>query len=128
MSREQKFFVCNHCGNLIGMIHNAGVPVVCCGEKMQELVANTTDAAQEKHVPVVEVKGNQVIVNVGSVAHPMTEEHLITWVCLETAQGWQRKPLAANGAPKVVFALADGDTAKTVYAYCNLHGLWKADV
>ncbi len=124
----KKFYVCEVCGNIAGKVNDAGVPLVCCGRPMKELVANSTDAAGEKHVPVVTVDGNQVIVNVGSVAHPMTEEHLIAWVCLETTQGWQRKPLAANAEPKVVFALADGDIAKTVYAYCNLHGLWKAEV
>ena len=127
MSREQKFFVCNHCGNLIGMIHNAGVPVVCCGEKMQELVANTTDAAQEKHVPVVEVNGNTVTVCVGSVLHPMLEEHHIAWIALETNQGMQRKELLHTGEPKAVFALAEGEKAVAAYEYCNLHGLWKAE-
>ena len=123
-----KFFACEVCGNIAGKVHDSGVPLVCCGRPMKELAANSTDAAGEKHVPVVEVQGNQVIVNIGSVAHPMTEAHLITWVCLETAQGWQREPLTANDAPSVVFALADGDSVKTAYAYCNLHGLWKADV
>ena len=128
MSREQKFFVCNHCGNLIGMIHNAGVPVVCCGEKMQELVANTTDAAQEKHVPVVEVNGNTVTVCVGSVLHPMLEEHHIAWIALETNQGMQRKELLHTGEPKAVFALAEGEKAVAAYEYCNLHGLWKKEL
>ena len=93
---------------------------------MVELVPNTTDAAQEKHVPVVSVSGNTVTVTVGSAAHPMTEEHLISWVYLETKQGGQRKALAAGVDPTVTFALADGDQAVAAYAYCNLHGLWKA--
>ena len=128
MMKQVRYLLCKHCHNLVQVVQDAGVPIVCCGEPMTELVPNSTDAAGEKHVPVVEVQGNQVIVNIGSVAHPMTEAHLITWVCLETAQGWQRKPLTANDAPSVVFALADGDSVKTAYAYCNLHGLWKADV
>ena len=93
---------------------------------MKEIVANTVDAAQEKHVPVYTVNGNVVDVNVGSVAHPMTEEHLIEWVMLETEQGNQRKPLKAGQEPKVSFAISAGDKVKAVYAYCNLHGLWKA--
>ena len=126
MSREQKFFVCNHCGNLIGMIHNAGVPVVCCGEKMQELVPGTVDAALEKHVPVVEKDGNKVTVKVGSVTHPMLEEHHIAFIAIETKQGSQIKYLKAGEAPEAVFAIADGDEFVAAYEYCNLHGLWKA--
>jgi len=121
-----KFYVCEVCGNMAGKIQDSGVPLVCCGRPMKEVVANSTDAAGEKHVPVVQVEGNQVIVTVGSVEHPMTDAHLISWVCIETAQGWQRKPLKAGAAPKVTFALAEGDRLKEVYAYCNLHGLWKA--
>ena len=90
MSQEQKFFICKHCGNLVGMIHNAGVKIICCGEPMTELVPNTTDAAGEKHLPVVEVSGKQVTVSVGSVPHPMTEEHHIAWVYLQTAKGGQQ--------------------------------------
>ena len=89
-----------------------------------ELIAGSTDAAQEKHVPVVTKKCKQVKVDVGSVAHPMTEEHLIEWVALETEQGYQVKYLAANSAPVATFTLADGDKAVAVYAYCNLHSLW----
>ncbi|MGN0577740.1 MAG: desulfoferrodoxin family protein [Ruminiclostridium sp.] len=125
---EIKFFICRHCGNIVTFAKSKGVPVMCCGQKMEELVPNTTDAATEKHVPVVAVNGAEVTVTVGSVAHPMTEEHLIEWVCLVTEQGWQLKKLAAGAAPEVKFALAEGDKAVAAYAYCNLHGLWKADV
>ena len=90
-----------------------------------ELVAGSTDAAQEKHVPVVTKKCKTVKVDVGSVAHPMTEEHLIEWVALETEQGYQLKQLSAGSEPVCTFTLADGDKAVAVYAYCNLHGLWK---
>ena len=92
----------------------------------EELVAGSTDAAQEKHVPVVSKKCKSVKVDVGSVAHPMTEEHLIEWVAIETEQGYQVKYLSANSAPVCNFTLADGDALVAVYAYCNLHGLWKA--
>ena len=91
-----------------------------------ELIAGATDAAQEKHVPVVEKKCKTVKVSVGSVNHPMTAEHLIEWVALETEQGYQVKYLSADSAPVCTFTLADGDKAVAVYAYCNLHGLWKA--
>ena len=122
----RKFFRCDHCGNLIGMIRDAHVNVICCGQPMTELVPNTTDAAQEKHVPVVTVDGSTIHVRVGSADHPMTEEHLIEWIFVETKQGGQRKALSAGDAPAADFALTGGDEAVAVYAYCNLHGLWKA--
>ncbi len=122
-----KFFICKHCGNLVGMLHASGVPVMCCGEAMQEIVPGSVDASKEKHVPVVSLRGNSVDVEVGSAAHPMTEEHLIQWVYLQTEAGGQRKCLKAGEAPKVSFALED-DKPIAVYAYCNLHGLWKTDI
>lgn len=121
-----RFFKCEKCGKIIALVNEKPVPTICCGEEMKELVANTTDAAQEKHVPVYKVNGNVVEVVVGDVAHPMTEEHLIEWVSLQTEQGNQRKVLKAGQEPKVSFAICDGDKVKAVYAYCNLHGLWKA--
>ena len=122
----KKFFVCKHCGNMIGLLHDAGVPVICCGEKMVELVPNTTDAAQEKHVPVATVEGNKVVVNVGSVDHPMLDEHWIQWVYLETDKGGHRKVLNPGEKPNVVFALTEDEKPIAVYEYCNLHGLWVA--
>lgn len=123
-----KFYICNHCKNIIGKIHDSGVPVVCCGVKMAELVPNTTDAATEKHVPVIKVDGTSVTVTIGSTLHPMTEEHLIQWVYLETEEGGQRKNLKAGDKPELTFAITPGDRVKAAYAYCNLHGLWKAEV
>ena len=123
-----KFYICNHCKNIIGKIQDKGVPVVCCGEKMAELVPNTTEAATEKHIPVASAEGNLITVQIGSTLHPMTEEHLIQWVYLETEEGGQTKSLKAGDKPEVVFALSPSDKAKAVYAYCNLHGLWKADL
>ena len=122
----KKFFVCKHCGNMIGLLHDAGVPMMCCGEKMVELVPNTTDAAQEKHVPVATVEGNKVVVNVGSVDHPMVDEHWIQWVYLETDKGGHRKVLNPGEKPNVVFALTEDEKPIAVYEYCNLHGLWVA--
>lgn len=123
---QQKFLICQHCGNLIAMVQDNGVPVFCCGEKMKEIAPGTTDAAQEKHVPVWEQQGNQITVAVGDVEHPMTPEHYIQWICLQTNQGSQHKKLEPNTPPCACFALADGEQVETVYAFCNLHSLWKA--
>lgn len=124
---EQKFFRCKHCGNLVGLINNAGVPLICCGEPMQELVPNTVDAATEKHIPAVTMDGDTVTVKVGSVAHPMTEEHHIEFIYLQTEHGGQRKCLKVGTEAAARFQLAD-DTLLEVFAYCNLHGLWKVAV
>ena len=121
------FFYCKHCGNMVGTLFFSGAKMVCCGEEMTELVPNTVDAAKEKHVPVIEVSGSTVTVKVGSVPHPMTEEHSIQWVYLQTTGGGQRKCLKPGDKPEAAFALAEGDKAVAAYAYCNLHGLWKAE-
>ncbi len=123
---EQRFFKCEHCGNIIAMVEDKGVPVMCCGERMKEIIPGSVDASAEKHVPVYEVKDNTVYVTVGSAAHPMTEEHYIAWVSLQTKSGNQRKALKPGDEPKVEFALCEGDEVEAVYAYCNLHSLWKA--
>lgn len=121
-----KLFKCAHCGNIIEMVEDKGVKVVCCGEPMQLLDPNTTDAATEKHVPVVESDGNKVVVKVGSVEHPMLEEHHISFIILETDKGVQKKYLDPAGKPEAEFVLADGEKAVAAYEYCNLHGFWKA--
>ena len=125
---ETKFFICEHCGNIIGKIHDTGVPVVCCGQKMTQLIPGTVDASLEKHVPVPTVEGNTVKVEIGAVAHPMVEEHYITWVYLQTTTGGQRKNLQPGQAPVATFALTPDEKPVAVYEYCNLHGLWKADI
>lgn len=125
---DQRFFYCKHCGNLIGMIHSAGVPVVCCGEPMTELHANTSDAAQEKHVPEVIVENGRVKVQVGSTPHPMVQEHHIAWVYLQTSKGGQRKMMTLNADPKMEFAVTEDEEPVAVYAYCNLHSLWKKEL
>ena len=127
MSMEQRFFICKHCGNIVAMVKSSGVPIMCCGEKMSEIVPGTMDASKEKHVPVYTIEGNTVNVAVGSVLHPMQPEHYIEWVSLQTRSGNQRKQLEPNEEPKVSFAITDGDEVVAVYAYCNLHGLWKAE-
>ena len=107
------------------MVNNSGVPIICCGEIMKEIIPSSTDASVEKHVPVYEVIDNKVIVTVGSVEHPMSDEHYIEWVSLQTKQGNQRKLLHPTQEPKVCFSICEGDEVEAVYAYCNLHGLWK---
>ncbi|MBR5250868.1 MAG: desulfoferrodoxin [Clostridia bacterium] len=124
---ENKFYVCEHCGNIIGVVHDAGVPMMCCGQKMTKMEANTVEASVEKHLPVVAVENNMVKVTIGSTLHPMTEEHHIVWVYLQTCRGGQRKCLKHDGQPVVNFALCE-ETPVAVYAYCNLHGLWKTDI
>lgn len=119
-----KFFKCRHCGNVIIKLVDSKVPVMCCGEKMIELVPNTTDAAGEKHVPVVEVNKNVVKVTVGEVIHPMTEAHLINFVVLETNKGVYVHHFTHLDEPITEFVISDNEEVVKVYEYCNLHGLW----
>lgn len=125
---ELKFYRCEHCGNIVAMVKDSGVRVVCCGDEMKELVANTTDGAHEKHVPVCEIRDNMIRVRVGEDDHPMEPDHYIQWIAVQTSGGNQRKCLKAGDAPEACFALCEGDVVEAVYEYCNLHGLWKADV
>ena len=120
-----KFYVCEHCGNIIEFVKESGVPVMCCGQKMTELVPGTSDGAYEKHVPVVTIDGDKVIVEVGSVEHPMVEVHYIQWIAIETTRGSQRVKLQNTDKPIAEFKLADGEKFVAAYEYCNLHGLWK---
>ena len=120
---EQKFYICEHCGNIMAAVKESGVPVKCCGQNMTEIIPGTVEASAEKHIPVWKVEGNKVVVNVGSIDHPMQPEHYIEWIYVETEQGGQRKALKPGDAPCAEFHLGD-DKAVAVYAYCNLHGLW----
>lgn len=121
---KQRFLRCAHCGNIVAMVKDTGVPVMCCGQKMEELVPGTADASTEKHVPVYTVKDNKVFVTVGEVEHPMTTEHHIEWISIQTKYGNQRKLIPAGSKPTACFALCEGDEVEAVYEYCNLHGLW----
>lgn len=121
-----KFYVCKVCGNFVQMVKESGAPMTCCGQQMSELVPGTSDGAAEKHVPVYKVEGNKVTVNVGSVEHPMAPEHFIEWIAIETKNGAQRTVLNPGDKPCAEFLLTDNDSVVAVYAYCNLHGLWKA--
>ena len=120
-----KFYACEHCGNIIEYVKDVGVPVMCCGKKMTELIPGTSDGAPEKHVPVVTVNGDKVLVEVGSVEHPMVEEHYIQWIAIETTRGSQRVKLDYTDKPRAEFKLVEGEELVAAYEYCNLHGLWK---
>jgi len=112
---------------MIGLIKDEGPAMVCCGEEMTELVPNSTGASEEKHMPAVTGSGDSISVQVGSAAHPMEEGHHIEFVFVETTRGGQRKRLTVGGAPTAAFLFSD-DKPVAVYAYCNLHGLWKLEV
>ena len=121
-----KFFKCAHCGNVIVKMVDSGVPVVCCGEPMGELVANTVDASEEKHVPFVKkVNDCTMKVEVGSVHHPMTPEHHIAFVYVETETGGIRVDLKSEPCAEICTCKAK---PLAVYEYCNLHGLWKREL
>ena len=123
------FYKCEHCKNILTFMQFSGVVPVCCGAKMQKLAANTTDAAVEKHVPLVNIIGNQVKVQVGNVEHPMQEVHYIEWIVFETTLGQvQIKYLHPGEMPVAEFFMTASDTPKAVYAYCNLHGLWVTEI
>ena len=125
--KNVKFYVCPHCRNIAEMVYDTDIALYCCGDKMNEMIPNTVEASQEKHLPDVKVSGNIVEVNVGSVDHPMEQVHWIEWVQLVTDRGSQRKFLKPGGAPAVRFLL-DDEKPLAVYAYCNLHGLWKTEL
>ena len=122
---EVKFYRCAMCGQIVEMIEKKMCPVMCCGKPMEEIIPGTTDASLEKHVPVWEAKDGKVFVTVGAAEHPMLDVHYIEWIVLQTNEGVQRKALKPGDAPKAVFALLPGEEALAVYAYCNLHSLWK---
>lgn len=122
---DLKFYKCSVCGQIISVVNNTGMPVICCGLPMEEIVPGSVDAAEEKHVPVCVTDKDKVIVTVGSIMHPMEEKHYIQWIAIQTKSGMQLKELKAGDTPKVCFTLCDGDKVEGVYAYCNLHSLWK---
>lgn len=122
-----KFYFCEHCKNLVEMVQDSGVTPVCCGQNMTELIPNTTDAANEKHVPILNINGVNVTVDVGSVQHPMQDVHYIQWILIETCCGVYRVDLKPEDAPKAHFTIRENETVKTAYAYCNIHGLWMSE-
>ena len=124
---EQKYFLCKHCGNVVTFVKDAGAPVMCCGEFMAEIIPGTVEASVEKHLPIFTIDSNKVFVMVGEVEHPATAEHHIEWISIKTKQGSQIKYINATEKPIACFSLCDNDEVESVFAYCNLHGLWKAD-
>lgn len=122
---EQKFYSCKHCGKIVTTITESLDNVSCCGDYRQEIIPGTTEASTEKHIPVYKVENNKVYVNIGSVEHPMLPEHYIEWVSLKTNKGNQLKYLKAGDKPEACFAILDDEKVEAVYAYCNLHSLWK---
>lgn len=125
MKANVKFFKCGVCGNMVGLIKEGGGELTCCGQPMQELVPNTVEASKEKHIPVAERKDGKIIVKVGSVAHPMLPEHFIEWIAIVSGKGTERIALSPSQAPEAVFC--DNGSAD-IYAYCNIHGLWKSEL
>ncbi len=118
-----EFYRCELCGNMVALIKKGGGTLVCCGQNMTKLEANSTDAAQEKHVPAVSREGGKIKVTVGSTPHPMLPEHHIEWIALVTDDKVELKYLKPGEEPYAEFAEVPSGT---VYEYCNLHGLWKA--
>jgi len=125
--KNATFYFCKKCGNVAALLVDKTGELTCCGEKMQELAPNTVEASHEKHVPVVEKNGNRIKVKIGSVAHPMTEEHLIDFVYLATDRGGQHVMLGPNDPAEAEFSV-EGSKPTEAYAYCNLHGMWKIGV
>ena len=125
--KNAKFYICRTCGNLVNVVNASGVPMMCCGKPMEALEPNTVEASGEKHIPAVTVEEGVVHVMIGSVEHPMQDVHYIEWVYLETENGGQRIHLKPGQEPKVTFLLGS-EKPVAVYAYCNLHGLWKTEL
>jgi len=128
MSCEKKFYKCSICGNLVQMVNVGGGELVCCGQNMDLLVPNTVDASTEKHVPVVTAGDGKLTVKVGSVTHPMTEEHYIQWICLCTENRSVLRFLKPGDDPVAEFCFDDPAEKATIFEYCNLHGLWATEI
>jgi superoxide reductase len=125
MTKLREVYVCENCGNMVEVLRAGGGTLVCCNQPMTLAAENTTDAAQEKHVPVVSRGEGKVVAKVGSVAHPMQEEHYIEWVEILHGDKTHRESLSPGGAPEATFDCSGGEV--TARAYCNLHGLWKSE-
>lgn len=119
------FLVCKHCGNIIAMIRDCGVDVQCCGKNMTKIHPAMSNGDKEKHIPVYSIENGIVTVSVGKKEHPMTPEHYIEWICIETQEGFQYKQLTPNMSPQASFFISENDKIESVYAFCNQHSLWK---
>ncbi len=122
--KELKFFKCNVCGNIAIKLVDKNIPLFCCGQKMQEIDVNSTDAAQEKHLPVIEQTGNKIYVKIGEIEHPMTESHYISHIIILTTLGYYVQELNYTDKPEAVYYLKDEEKLEKVYSICNLHGIW----
>lgn len=123
---KAKFYRCQHCGNIVMSVEDSGVPVICCGEPMQELIAGTVDASLEKHVPVYVIKDNTVHVKVGSEEHPSTPDHYLQWIGISTDKGVQIRDFKAGDKPEACFRICDNEKVVNAFCYCNLHGKWSS--
>lgn len=125
MKENVRFYKCTICGNIIGLIEGNIERISCCGKKMEEMIANTTDASVEKHVPVCEKIGNEMIVRVGEAEHPMEEDHYIMWIAQVTENTTTRVRLYPGKEAEAKFLYTPN---AIIYAYCNKHGLWKKEI
>lgn len=126
MGQQREVYVCRRCGGVAEVLSAGSGKLTCCQEPMQIATENTADASQEKHVPAVARAGSEVTVTVGTVPHPMGEDHYIQWVEVSQGDATTRRYLKPGAIPQATFEVAGGPI--TARAYCNLHGLWKAEV
>ena len=125
MQEKVKFYKCPICGNIIELIEGNAISIICCGQKISELTANTVDASVEKHVPTYEKNDTEIVVKVGEIEHPMEEKHYIMWIAQVTDNSITRVELKPNEKPIARFPYVKGSV---LYAYCNIHGLWKTNI
>lgn len=123
----KQYYVCPVCGNIVTFEHFSGYVPVCCGHRMEKLIPGTSDAAKEKHIPVCEECEGRLCVSVGSSLHPMSDDHYIEWIALETDKGYYKKILSPQVEPQVTFCLSKDEKPVCLFAYCNLHGLWASE-
>lgn len=123
MTELNQIYKCSVCGNIVEVNHTGGGKLVCCGKPMELQEENTVEASKEKHIPIVEKRDGEVFIKIGSVEHPMVEEHHIEWIELETAECLYKKYLKPGDKPEAVFKTDEDIVA--VREYCNVHGLWK---
>lgn len=127
MNLDVKFYRCKHCGKILVIVNESGVPTICCGDIMQEMIPSISDGAIEKHVPVICQEDQKVTVKIGEKPHPMEQNHHIEWILLMTDKGIQKKFLCSGDEPKAEFILVNGESIIGAYSYCNIHGLWKSN-
>ena len=128
MDKNGRFYMCEECKSIVELVEGEKAPIECCGGKLKEINPKKSEGAAEKHIPQVKVEGNVATVLVGSVFHPMQDGHHIGWVAVYTNKGVYRKKLEIGKDPVVEFLLSDGERISAVYAYCNEHGIWEADL